>query len=104
LRTTKKGSVFAEENITGESTPSVNAPFAETVVDSGETLPNDVATDDGSLKAETVVDSREMLPGDVATDDGSLENDSTSETLQVESLFTPRLTAPSKDNDYYFAK
>lgn len=75
------GSVFAEENISGESTPSVNAPISE-----------------------TVVDSREMLPGDVAIDDGIVEYSSSRETLQVESLFKPRLIAPTSDNDYYFAK
>lgn len=75
------GNVFAEENSNSENTTAINA-----------------------VNGETVVDSREMLPGDAATDDGSVVDDSARDTLQVESLFTPRLTAPTSNNAYYFAK
>jgi surface antigen len=75
------GSVFAEKNTDGDSITEI-------------TTANEPA----------VMDSREMQPGDVAIDDDTVAEESAGNNLQIESLFTPRLTAPTIDNNYYFAK
>jgi len=60
-----------------------------------------------SVLANENIAAREMLPGDVASgsvklntaDQGSIK---TSESIEVSSSFTPRLTAPTRDNAYYY--
>lgn len=50
------------------------------------------------------IETREMLPGDVVTDPGWPDDAYRNETLSTSSVFSPRLDAPTSDNDYYFAK
>ncbi|MBI4857269.1 MAG: GBS Bsp-like repeat-containing protein [Acetobacterium woodii] len=57
-----------------------------------------------AIDAQPLVETREMLPGDVATDPGWPDEAYQNNTMNTASVFSPRLTAPTSDNDYYFAK
>ena len=105
------GSVLALETSDSESITALTTPTEQEVTE--KAVPEEVvneqavteeAVTEEAVPEEAVADSIEMLPGDFATDDGSVESDSARETLKAASLFTPRLTAPGKDNVYYFAK
>ena len=57
-----------------------------------------------AIDAQPFVETREMLPGDVATDPGWPDEAYQNDTMNTTAVFSPRLTAPTSDNDYYFAK
>jgi surface antigen len=56
-----------------------------------------------SVNANPMVETKEMLPGDIAQDIDLPETDASKTTLDVSSIFSPRLTAPTTDNDCYYA-
>lgn len=57
-----------------------------------------------AVDAQQLAAPREMLPGDVAPDPGWPDEAYQTNTMNAMSIFSPRLTAPTADNDYYFAK
>lgn len=67
-----------------------------------ETINNEVAVT--VIDAQPFVETREMLPGDLAPDPGWPDEAYQSDSMNTTAVFSPRLTAPSADNDYYFAK
>ncbi len=56
------------------------------------------------IDAQPFGETREMLPGDVAPDPGWPDEAYKNDFLSTTSTFTPRLNAPTSDNDFYFAK
>lgn len=65
---------------------------------------NDNGTMVTTVDAQPLGETREMLPGDVAPDPGWPDEAYQSDAMNTASVFSPRLTAPTSDNDYYFAK
>jgi uncharacterized protein YjdB/surface antigen len=56
------------------------------------------------LDAQPLVETREMLPGDVAPDPGWPDEAYLDGSMSTSAVFSPRLTAPTTDNDYFFSK
>jgi len=57
-----------------------------------------------TIDVQPLVETREMLPGDVAPDPGLPDEAYLNESMATASVFSPRLTAPTSDNDCYFGK
>ena len=56
------------------------------------------------IESGALVDTREMRPGDIAPDPGWSDEVYQNNSINTSAVFSPRLTAPNADNDYYFAK
>ncbi|WP_303868486.1 GBS Bsp-like repeat-containing protein [Acetobacterium wieringae] len=57
-----------------------------------------------TIDAQPFVETREMLPGDVAVDPGWPDEAYQNDGITSSSVFSPRLSAPTSDNDFYFSK
>jgi surface antigen len=73
-----------------------SAALAEENSDSGTVIT--------AIDVQPFVETREMLPGDVAPDPGWPDEAYQNDAITTTSVFSPRLTAPTADNDYYYAK
>jgi len=105
------GSVFAEKNSNSDINTTITTPTEEVVAEKAATeqavtVPavNEEAVTQEVINQEGIPETTEMLAGDFATDNGIVKDKPDEPSFNAASVFTPRITAPTTDNDYYFAK